>query len=78
MTDIIHWTSNNGNWEIGRFHTDIHRGMRWFINNKKTGFSDYPLFYKDGEVEFGYPVGIPEYVKKEMRKLGMKERTGKL
>ena len=78
MTDTVFWTSNNRNWEIGRFHTDIHRGMRWFITNEKKNFSDYPLVYNDGHVEFGYPLGIPEYVKKEMKKLAMKERAGTL
>lgn len=69
--DVL-WTSKNGLWEIGKRETD--RGMRWYIEDTATGYSDNPIVYDDGRVAFDEPYFLPKYVKEQFKILAKKER----
>ena len=55
------WISKNRVWKIHK--PNYNKGL-WLIENLKTGFCDYPIFYKDtGRAYFDYPETIPQYVR---------------
>ena len=70
--NIVYWTSKNGLWKIGKRE----EGMRWFIEDTTTGFSDDPAVYSDGKVVFVEPDFLPKYVKKQFKILVNKEMKG--
>jgi hypothetical protein len=64
-----------GNWHF--CHDDGGRGWGkdfYFLENVKTGFCDYPIFYELGRgVGYDRPESIPESIKKELTKIYSKD-----
>lgn len=60
------WQSQNGIWRIHR--PKVGYG-KWQVEST-TGVCDWPIHYRDvGGVAFDYPEQIPEYVKRQFRKM---------
>ena len=58
-TDTLLWVSEN--WRL-RARKLI--ATYYFLDNKVTGFCDYPILYTDGTIAYDFPEHIPQYVKR--------------